>query len=75
MPIKGEGLKRSRLAGEGLWSDSFAVSWSEGCDLNSPTLAGAILVDTPIKLLQGTPVESRTIPAKPIIRQSCGATG
>jgi DNA-binding LacI/PurR family transcriptional regulator len=38
-------------------------------------LAGAILVDTLIKLVQGTPVESRTIPAKPIIRRSCGATG
>ncbi|HBK55744.1 MAG TPA: LacI family transcriptional regulator [Xanthomonadales bacterium] len=36
-------------------------------------LAGAILVDTLIKLVQGIPVESRTIPAKPIIRRSCGA--
>lgn len=35
--------------------------------------AAAILVDILVKLIRSTDVESRTIPARPVIRCSCGA--
>ncbi|MDE2150346.1 MAG: substrate-binding domain-containing protein, partial [Gammaproteobacteria bacterium] len=38
-------------------------------------LAGTILVESLIKLICNQPVASQLIPAKPVIRQSCGANG
>ncbi len=36
-------------------------------------LAGAILVDSLIKLIRGAPANSRTIPTRLVVRRSCGA--